>query len=300
MKIAFISKTYGKVFRGAETFVGELSLRLENSRILKNVGELTDEDVVIPIDGGWQAVKAKLWCLKNKKRIVISGQSGLGFDDRVNLLCFPDIFVCLSKWQQEWAKSRNPFVRTEIIPNGVNIEKFKPGKSKINFGLPGPVVLWVGAVDKMKRPELVIEAVAKTKYSLVIVGKGSREDDIASLGNKLLPGRFNLMSFSYVQMPDVYRAGDLFVFTTVPWESFGMVMLEAMATNLPIIASDDPIRREIIGDAGITVDVSDTDKLAAAITENLKMKWENAPRKRAEKFSWDQIARRYDDLFKSL
>ncbi len=98
----------------------------------------------------------------------------------------------------------------------------------------------------------------------------------------------------------MYRSADLFTFSTVPWESFGIVLVEAMASGLPVVATDDPIRREIVGDAGLFVDPIDTDAYAAAIQKALDTDWGNKPRLQAEKFSWDKIAKQYETLFNSL
>ena len=101
-------------------------------------------------------------------------------------------------------------------------------------------------------------------------------------------------------MPEVYKLADLFAYSTVTWESFGMVLLEAMAVNIPIVVSDDPIRKEIVGNAGLTVDVTNSEAFAKKITEALEKNWGNIPRQRAEHFSWDIIAKQYDQVFRNL
>lgn len=308
MKIAFLSNTYHKANRGGETFVGELSKTLgrlgHGVFIFENIWELwkadPQPDIVIPVINPLQTVLTKIWCFINNKKIIVTGQAGPGFGDRIRIMAFPDVFVALSDFQINWAKSRNPLVIRVKIPNGVDLDKFKPGKSKLPLNLKRPIILWVGALDHMKRPELVIQAVAKTRASLLLVGKGPREQELLELGNKLLPGRFEIKSFTFDQMPEVYRVADLFVFSTVPWESFGIVMLEAMATNLPVVVSDDPIRKEIVGDAGFIVDVTNTDLFAKKIKEALEKGWGDIPRERAKLFSWDNIAKQYDQLFCNL
>jgi len=73
-----------------------------------------------------------------------------------------------------------------------------------------------------------------------------------------------------------------------------------MATGLPVVATNDPIRHEIVGDAGILVDPTNTEEYAEALQKALDTNWGNKPRKQAEKFSWDEIAEKYDNLFKEL
>jgi glycosyltransferase involved in cell wall biosynthesis len=101
-------------------------------------------------------------------------------------------------------------------------------------------------------------------------------------------------------MPRVYGAADIFTYPTVPWESFGIVLVEAMASGLPVVATDDPIRREIVGDAGLFDDPLNTKVYAKALRKALAKDWGDKPRKQAEKFSWDKIADQYHKLFDEL
>ena len=160
----------------------------------------------------------------------------------------------------------------------------------------------MGAFTKEKRHDLTIKAVAKLKsVKLVIIGGGgNKKDEIEALGTRLLGTRFEIKSVSNEKMPEVYKKADVFAYPTVPWESFGIAMVEAMASGLPVVATDDPIRREIVGDAGFFVDPTDTDGYAKALKEALDKNWGDIPRKQAEKFDWDEIAIEYEKLFKSL
>lgn len=257
----------------------------------------SDTQVLVCTNGQWQSLLCRLWAWKNKKKMVILGQSGPGLDDRFNLLCFPDIFVSMTDFQSGWAKRANPFVKVVKIPNGTDLIKFKHLVKGLNVDLPRPIILSVAALVFYKRLALTIRAMVElNKGSLLLVGKGEEETKLKRLGEKLLPRRFKIMSFPYKDMPPVYRAADLFTYPIVPWESFGIAMLEAMASGLPVVATDDPIRREIVGDAGVFIDPRNTQAYADALKLALKTKWGNKPRKQAEKFSWDRIAKKYEDL----
>ncbi|HWA51993.1 MAG TPA: glycosyltransferase family 4 protein [Patescibacteria group bacterium] len=265
-------------------------------RVLRNI----DADIIVATNGSTQTLLVKLWCLINNKKIIIPGQSGPGGDDKFNLICFPNCFIALTNWQKGWAKKINPFVKTEVIPNGVDLKKFNKNIKPIQINLPKPIVLNVGALVEEKRQDLIIKAVSKTNASLLIVGKGNKEEELRKLGDKLLPGRFKIVSFSHEKMPEVYTSCDLFTYPTVSWESFGIVMVEAMASGLPVVANNDPIRREIVGNAGYFVDPINTEEYAKVLDQGLKTKWGSAPRKQAEKFSWDEIAKKYKDIIEEL
>lgn len=261
----------------------------------------SDTQIVFPTNGQWQSLLCKIWTAKNKAKLVISGQSGPGRDDRLNLYTFPDVFISLTNTQVAWAKRVNPFVKTIKIPNGVDLNKFGSKSNKIKIDLPKPIILSVGAFDDSKRLDLVIKAVSRLdQISLLLVGNGQAETKLRILAQKVLPGRCQFLSFPHDQMPGVYSCADIFTYATVPWESFGIVLVEAMASGLPVVATDDPIRREIIGDAGLFVNPENTQDYARALKKALNTDWGDKPRKQAEKFSWDKIAKDYEALFKSL
>lgn len=260
-----------------------------------------DTDVLVTTNGSLQILFSRFWALIHKIKLVVTGQSGPGMDDRWNLWCFPDVFVGLTKYQCEWARKVNPFVRVHKISNGVDLNKFISKTSPLDIDLPHPIVLSVAALEKSKRLDLLINAIAKLKkVSLLLVGRGSEEEKLKKLAQNLLGKRFKIISLPFDKMPHVYTSCDLFSYPPVPWESFGIVMLEAMASGLPIVATDDPIRREIVGDSGLFVDPTNTSQYAEILNKALKMKWGNTPRKQAEKFSWDKVAYEYERLFKSL
>lgn len=326
LKIAFLSFYSGGVYRGVETLVHELSNRLfdmghevtvfQRGGVFKNaeyktirkegksIREFTkevlselDTDIVLPMNGGWQSILCKMWAKRNNKKVVISGQAGPGLDDRINLYTFPDAFLGMTDFQCAWAKKINPFVKVIKIPNGVDIETFEPSNREPN----GKKILCVAALVPMKRLNLAIKAAARVEdASLTLVGKGEQESYLKNFGRELMPGRLTINTVPYGEISKVYKDADLFTFPTSPWESFGIVLLEAMASGLPVVASDDPIRREIVGDAGVFVDPEDTDTYASALQKALDTNWGDKPRKQAKKFSWDKIAKQYEDLFVKL
>src|SRR5690606_135310 len=96
------------------------------------------------------------------------------------------------------------------------------------------------------------------------------------------------------------QSADLFTYPTSPAESFGIVIAEALASGLAVVAADDPIRREIIGKAGIFVDPENTVEYANCLDEALTKNWGDLPRKQAAKYSWESIALQYESLFLEL
>ena len=308
LKLAFLNKYQGKVNRGAETFVKEVSQRLSKNYQVDVISDINyldlfkkKYDLIIPTNGRFQVILTRLITWLTGGKMIVSGQSGMGWDDRVNLYSFPNYFIPLSSQALKWARKVNPFVKSIYIPNGVDTKKFKPDGVKTNVDLKKPIILCVGALTKTKRINLVIKAVSKLEdASLLIVGKGEEEEKLQVLGTRLLGNRFKIMSFPYERMSEVYRAADVFTLVSESYYSFENVLVEAMATNLPVVANCDPIRKEIVGDGGLLVNPDNTEEYAEALRKVIKTDWRNKPKEQAKKFDWDKIAEKYEELIKDL
>jgi len=336
MKIAFLNIYQETAERGAETYVTELSKRLSKKHdvtviggnklpakrwpilwrafldphgvqvcwwTLKKLPKIWREkyDIVIPLNGGWQVALIRLATWFYRGKMIISGQSGKGWDDRNNLWSFPDTFVAISTSLRNWAKRANPFVKSVYIPNGVDLNKFRPKGKKLSFDLEKPIIICVGALTDEKRIDLTIRAVSGLqRASLLIVGEGPLKDSLNKLGKKLLRERFLIKKYDFKKMPDVYRGADLFTLPSPWYRAFEIVLVEAMATNLPVVANEDPIRREIIGDAGYLVDPTDIEGYTEALGKSINTDWNDKPQNQSKRFDWDKITLSYEKLFKAL
>ncbi len=169
------------------------------------------------------------------------------------------------------------------IPNGVDISKFSPNisgdlvRSRYRIPLDAFVILFVGAMDKAhayKGVDCLIDLFAKLNYPdawLLLVGGGDLMSQYQSLASKL-PERISkrivfTSSITHNQLPDYYAACDLFVLPSRLPESFGMVLIEAMACEKPIIASDSPGVRSIVtdGETGLLFSIGDSVGLFTAV-----------------------------------
>ena len=260
-------------------------------------------DVIIPTDGGWEPAIVRIITWIRRKKMVIVGHAGIGCDDANNLWSFPNTFVALSSTAQKWARRVNPFVKTVYIPDGVDTGKFTLSGKRITLPFKNnyPIALCVGALEKGKRIDLAIKAVSRTEsLNLLVCGRGELREELSELGNKLLGKRFELKQYDFDEIPAIYRSCDLLVSASLPQHSFEMVLLEAMATGLPVVANDDPIRKEIVGNGGLLVDVTDISAFADIIKIALKKDWGDEPRLQSERFDWDVVVIKYEELFNSL
>ena len=306
MKIAILNKYQKSVNRGAETYVNELSKRLSKKHkvdVLSDINYLkifkNKYDLIIPTNGRFQVVVIRIITWMQNSKMIVSGQSGIGFDDRLNIYTFPNAFVALSSKALHWANRINPFVKSVYIPNGVDLNKFVPSKTKKS----GKTILSVGAFTAQKMHNLVIDAVSLIPDANLIIagGDGEEKQNIVNYGLKLLgPNRFKILETTNEKMPEVYKLADVFTLASRSSESFGIVLVEAMATNLPVVARDDQIRREIVGEAGIFVNCDDREEYSKSLISALNKNWGRKPREQSEKFNWDIITEKYEALIKSI
>ncbi|MGL6339011.1 MAG: glycosyltransferase [Waterburya sp.] len=216
-----------------------------------------------------------------------------------NLRFQPDRLVVFSEAIADLAHRLKPQQTVDIIPNGVDTNRFTPEGKTLDLGLTAPVVVCVASLkrDSHKRVELTIKAMAKLPdASLLLGGDGIDRDYYQALGEQLLgKSRFAIRSFTYEQMPEVYRRADVFTLPSID-EPFGLAYIEAMACGIPVVATDDRMRDYIVGNGGILCDVTNSELYSQAIAQALKRDWGNLPRENALRFSWETIALSYRDL----
>lgn len=259
-------------------------------------------DIIIPLNGGWQVLILRLFSWILRIKLVVIGRAGIGRDDRWNLFWQPDCFIALTTKAEEWAKKINPTLKIVKIPNGVDLNTFKPEGEIAGLDLKQPIIVTASALTPNKRIDLTINAIAKlANVSLLVLGNGFQRDYLRTLGKKLLGNnRFLIKEVEMAEIAKYYRVGKLFTLVSIKEEAFGNVYLEALACNLPVVATDDEARREIIGKSGIFVDPKNIDNYSQVLSRGLKKNFGNIPRLQAEKFAWERIVKDYEKVFESL
>lgn len=163
----------------------------------------------------------------------------------------------------------------EIVPNGVDCGRFHPGVEPIERFKDGALnVLFVGRMDRRKGVPYVLAALPmlqrklSRRVRLILVGeKGTR--------SFLMPRPLDLRGAEIVfvgrvspeALPRYYATADVFCSPAIGQESFGIVLLEAMASGKPVVASDIPGYRTVVtpGENGILVPPRSPEGIARAV-----------------------------------
>lgn len=209
----------------------------------------------------------------------------------------PNRLITLNPFVAKSAKRLSPNQLIETIPWGIDLTEFTPEGQKMITGLTQPCVITVAPLNRHsnQRIELTIEAVSHLpQVSLLICGEGVDRHYFQELGDRLLgKERFQIKTFAYAQMPQVYRSGNIFTSATEQ-EPWGLKYIEAMACGLPVVATDNPVHRYLIGTGGITCDVTNIKTYTAALRSALAQHWyQQQPRQNASRFSWQGITLLY-------
>ncbi len=192
-----------------------------------------------------------------------------------SLVTSSDVVISSSKDYAEHSEIKSFIGKCKFkeIPFGVDNDRFVPGKTE-NKERGKVNILFVGAMDKahhFKGVDILLKAVSRLKfknYKLNIVGKGDLLEEYKSLA-KSLNIDDNVYFAGFVpddELPRYHAQADLFVFpSTGRAEAFGMVALEAMSAGLPVIASDLPGVRSLIGRDDMLVEPGSVNMLARKI-----------------------------------
>lgn len=208
-----------------------------------------------------------------------------------------------------------------VIPNGVNLEDFENVKCKTDtndirkrYKLDGPVILFVGRLEKHKgipyllnASRLVLNDYPNAKF--LIVGKGSCQEEFKTLSKNLCVDS-NIVftgSVSREELLVLYSISDIFVLPS-RHEGFGIVILEAMASNLPVVCFRVSAMQYVVQDYvnGILIEPFSDYHLSCVIKQliddkGLRKKFgDNARRIVEERYTWKIVVDKIEDMYKDV
>jgi len=194
-----------------------------------------------------------------------------------------------------------------VVPNGVDTHRFATA-TPAELG-PGRKLLFVGRLDERKGFPVAVDAFAELapRYDdlhLIVVGDGP-DRAVADRLPVALRARVTMLGHvPNVDLPPIASACDLFLGPAVGGESFGIVLVEAMAAGLPVVASAIPGYDEVLTDdvEGLLVAPSDAGALADAARRILEnparaTRLAAAGRARAAAFDWSVVIEQIEDCY---
>jgi len=208
--------------------------------------------------------------------------------------------------------------KINVVHSGANLDFFNPNKRKFRnqifkkhgIDLKDTLILFVGNPFDRKGLEFVIKSLSKVnhkKIKLLVIGRKEVSDMsyYNNLSKKLkVENKIKFISLT-PELNKYLASSDIFIFPTL-YEPFGLVILEAMASGIPVITSKDAGAAELIDnmkDGIILEDPKDYNKIADKINyllndkKRMKTMGKRA-RKKAEKYSWNAAAEKMLKVFK--
>ena len=182
-----------------------------------------------------------------------------------------------------WMPQKPPGQSAFMIPNFIDTACFHPGDqnaARTRFGLPPDrtIILCCAAIRRFhKRIDVLLQGFAElcrqAGTDAILVIAGGREpdtDDLIAEGTALFGNRVRFLpDLPRESMPELYRCADAFVLASL-YEMFGIVLLEALATGLPVLCNDNAAFRAIVGPGGLFADLTQPAGIACGLAELLQ------------------------------
>jgi len=209
-----------------------------------------------------------------------------------------------------------PPEKVDFVYNGVDFERFSQNyseeqKEKVRkkYKLPEKFVLYIGTFQPRKNIPVLVEAMRKLDANLVLVGDrkaynfDKRIEEVIEKNNLstqvIFPGWVD-----EEDKPLLLQMAICFVFPSL-YEGFGIPVIEAMAAGTPVVCSDIPVLREVGGEAALFC----SPQKSSVFAENIKKVMPNSDwrdnliqkgKKIARKFTWQKMAEKIWEIYKSL
>ncbi len=219
-----------------------------------------------------------------------------------------DVFTRVSPAAGEYLGEDIAQAGSVFIPNGINLADYHASKKRDTA-----TVLYVGRLEKRKGVKYLIMAFAELKKHvpearLDIVGDGHDREKLERLVYEL--GVQNVTFYGYLdqhEKADRLSRATVYCSPALYGESFGIVLLEAMASGAPVVAGDNAGYRTVLKERGLSSLVNPQDirefarKLELFITDHAYADlWREWATEYVQQFDYPHIVNQYEQLYRSL
>ncbi|MHB8488587.1 MAG: glycosyltransferase family 4 protein [Candidatus Dormibacteria bacterium] len=193
-----------------------------------------------------------------------------------------DAIVALSEGQRALlVESGCDPARIVVIPNAVDTDRFRPGRSRLRSAIKGRfVVVYMGRLDPEKRvPHLVRSFLGQgwgKDHLLLVAGSGTQRRQLQRLSTEHPQVRLLGVISDEEEHVDLLRAADVFVLPSTA-EGLSLALLEAMSVGRAVVATSAGEDGAAVGDAGLVIPVS---PLEPALSDALRRLHDDAPLRR--------------------
>lgn len=215
-----------------------------------------------------------------------------------------DRAIAVSEPARDFVNRYFPHFAMRVIPNGIDLNVYRPGLAPIRHLRDENVnILFVGRLEKRKglgdllRAYRVLnERVPETR--LIIVGDGPQRGRVESYVQRHRLNNVILAGFVPDRVkPRYYSSADIFCAPATGAESFGIVLLEAMASRLPVVATEVPGYMSVLepGKDSVTVPPKNWRELAASLVilardAELRHRLADYGLNKVRRYSWERVA----------
>lgn len=187
-----------------------------------------------------------------------------------------------------------------VIPNGVEFGRYSEGKPREVLEALKPFVLFLGRAEPRKGYPVLVEAmkIVRVKLDVRLVVAGPSRPAL------LPPWAHYIGAVSEEAKPDAYASADVYCAPSVGGESFGVVLMEAMAAGAPVVCSDLEAYREATGGAALHARVAEAADLAEKLIQvlvdvSLQTELREKGRERSKQFDWEVLCGKVMDVYQA-
>ncbi|MBN1823149.1 MAG: glycosyltransferase [Endomicrobiales bacterium] len=229
--------------------------------------------------------------------------------------------IAISRELAGLMRKKYPQVPVHLVYNGIDLEKFKPRPKDVRFlkeyGIAenDVVILCVGRLEKEKGADEMADLIPRLPENhgnlrIVWVGEGKYENELRErIRREKLAGRIILTGqMEHDALISAYNTANLFMFTSHSGEGLPLVILEALASGLPVVSTRMPGTEEILDEDknGCFFAENNPEKLALIVDGILSSKSKqesmsiSARKKAEEKFSLESMAEKTKEILKDI